>query len=383
MLEELNPWWKEEEWQKNDFDLRKFEEMKIKWFPTWIKKLCLEPFSLNFVLGPRQVGKTTGIKLLINDLIEKGDDPKTILYVNCDLLASFKELRNLLENSKNYRIIFLDEVSSIEYWWKVVKGFIDAGFFSDSVITISGSSSLRVGKFVEAFSGRKGKGKEIFVLPLSFKEFFEVLGYKKGEEEIALEDFIKFGGFPRSVNKDPFFVQDFIGSIEKEFARINKNYRIAREIIYQLLLKTPSPLGYNTIGNAIGISHVTVREYLEVLEDLFLVGIAYYKKGKRVDFKKEKKIFFRDPFIPSVFSKIFRIELRKDAAYEWVLQDHLLRKFGEVYFYRNRYEIDCIANELKIEVKAGKPHRIYPKEVIVLDKSDLAKFLLKSNLPKT
>ncbi|MEM5854302.1 MAG: ATP-binding protein [Candidatus Aenigmatarchaeota archaeon] len=377
MLEEINPWWKEREWWENDYDLKKFENMKIKWLPEWIDKISLEPFSLNFVLGPRQVGKTTGIKLLIKSLIEEGENPRTILYVNCDLLTSFKELRNLLEKSKNYKTIFLDEVSSIEYWWKVVKGFIDAGFFAKSTITISGSSSLKVGKFVEAFSGRRGKGREIFVLPLTFKEFFQILNYKKEEKEVALEDFIRLGGFPRSINQDPTFFQDFVSSIEKEFARINKNYRIAREIIYQLLLKTPSPLGYNTIGNAIGISHVTVREYLEILENLFLIGIAYYKKGKTVDFKKEKKIFFRDPFIPKVFSKIFGVELRKDAIYEWIVQDNLLRKFGEVYYFRNRYEIDCIAGDLKIEVKAGKPHRAYPKDVIILDKEDLAEFLLK------
>ncbi len=52
----------------------------------------------------------------------------------------------------------------------------------------------------------------------------------------------------------------------------------------------------------------------------------------------------------------------------------------EVYFYKNKYEIDCIANELKVEVKAGKPHRAYPKNVMVLDKSDLANFLLKNKV---
>ncbi|MEM5879643.1 MAG: hypothetical protein QXU74_04100 [Candidatus Aenigmatarchaeota archaeon] len=69
--------------------------------------------------------------------------------------------------------------------------------------------------------------------------------------------------------------------------------------------------------------------------------------------------------------------MRKDAIYEWIVQDNLLRKFGEVYYFRNRYEIDCIAGDLKIEVKAGKPHRAYTKDVIILDKEDLAKFLLK------
>jgi len=34
--------------------------------------------------------------------------------------------------------------------------------------------------------------------------------------------------------------------------------------------------------------------------------------------------------------------------YEWIVQSHLKRRFGEVYYYRNNYEIDAIAGNLKI-----------------------------------
>jgi len=51
---------------------------------------------------------------------------------------------------------------------------------------------------------------------------------------------------------------------------------------------------------------------------------------------------------------------------ENVVQEHIYRRFGEIYYHRNSYEIDCIAGNLKVEVKAGKPHRRYPRNVIVL-----------------
>ena len=41
---------------------------------------------------------------------------------------------------------------------------------------------------------------------------------------------------------------------------------------------------------------------------------------------------------------------------ENIVQAHLYRKFCEIYYYRNKYEIDCIAGNLKVEVKAGKPY---------------------------
>ena len=36
------------------------------------------------------------------------------------------------------------------------------------------------------------------------------------------------------------------------------------------------------------------------------------------------------------------------ALYEWIVQSHLKRRFGGVYYYRNSYEIDVIAGNLKI-----------------------------------
>jgi len=57
------------------------------------------------------------------------------------------------------------------------------------------------------------------------------------------------------------------------------------------------------------------------------------------------------------------------------VQSHLKRRFGEVYYYRNSYEIDVIAGNLKIEIKSKRVHRNYPKDVIILDESNLPLFL--------
>ncbi len=63
--------------------------------------------------------------------------------------------------------------------------------------------------------------------------------------------------------------------------------------------------------------------------------------------------------------------------YEWVVQEHLLHQFGEVFYWRNKLEIDCVAGNLKVEIKAGKPHRRYPRGVKVLEKEDVPKFLCR------
>ncbi|MGC8948397.1 MAG: ATP-binding protein, partial [Thermoprotei archaeon] len=51
-------------------------------------------------------------------------------------------------------------------------------------------------------------------------------------------------------------------------------------------------------------------------------------------------------------------------------------RFGEVYYFRNSLEIDIISGDLRVEIKAGKPHRKYPKGVIVLSEEDIPIFLI-------
>jgi len=138
------------------------------------------------------VGETTGIKLLVQKLISSGFERRSILYLNCDLLESFRELARILEKAGHFRFIFLDEVTGMQQWWRVVKGLINLGYFRDSVLTVSGSSSVKLQKFTESFAGRRGKGRNIEVLP-SVRRIRKAQGE---EPESALQRYLQVGGFP-------------------------------------------------------------------------------------------------------------------------------------------------------------------------------------------
>lgn len=105
--------------------------------------------------------------------------------------------------------------------------------------------------------------------------------------------------------------------------------------------------------------------------------MAYLKQGNQVMYRREKKFFFRDPLLAKLFSLWSGTEIGKDALYEWIVQEHVFRKFGEIHYFRNSYEIDIIASDMKIEVKAGKAHRKYPRGVKVLEKEDVPFFLIE------
>jgi predicted AAA+ superfamily ATPase len=388
LLYASNPWWESEEWQNKDKHIREFESMKIRWIPKWIKEISFRPFSLNFIVGSRQVGKTTGIKLLIRELLKK-ENKFSVFYLDVETVKDLEELREIFfayekikkENNVKTSYIFLDEVTNLKDWWKIVKGLIDIGFFKDDVIVATGSATLNILKEKESFPGRRGFGKDIEVLPLSFPEFLEVKGVdiKKRETfkeriEEEFQNYLKLGGYPKSVNEIDIS-KDLIGSIESEILKNGKSPLILKQIISALLEMVPSALSFNSIANKIGISNKTVESYIEDLENLYVLKVVYLKE-KTINFRKEKKIFVRDPFLLNSLANWCNKEIRKDFLYEFVIQEHLLRKYKEIYYYKNTYEIDCIAGNLKVEVKAGKPHRKYPKDVIILEEKDVPEFLL-------
>ncbi len=385
ILEYHNLWWKEEEWYSRDKHMRDLHEQRIKWTPNWLSDLSLEPFSLNFVIGPRQVGKTTGIKLLIKELIKRNVEPEKVIYFNVEALGSLESFRSMLKFVvENFRegFLFIDEITAITGWEKVLKSFIDLGLLDEFVIVCSGSSTASLLKIPESFMGRRGNGRDVYVLPLNFKEFVEVHGVKIRKHILHSEDMKKLfekyaevGGFPRTINGDATFFEDFVRELKSEIKNLKKSFVTFSALISQIFTIAPSPISYSSLSQKLGVSRPTLEEYVEMLEDTFIGKVVYWKDHE-ILFRKEKKIILRDPAITRSLSLLTGKEVRKDFLYEWIVQEHLFRRFGEIYYYRNRYEIDCIAGDLKVEVKAGKPHRKYPKNVLVLEEDDLPKFLV-------
>jgi len=71
-------------------------DKKHEWIPDFIGKIDLKRYSLNFILGPRQVGKTTSLKLLVKRLLDLGVDVERIFYFRCDKISDFKELDEIV-----------------------------------------------------------------------------------------------------------------------------------------------------------------------------------------------------------------------------------------------------------------------------------------------
>ena len=144
-MERYNPWWLGEP----DLLYEEWKNAKINWIPKIVNKISFKPFSLHFLSGPRQVGKTTALKILIQELI-KSRSKKAVFYYSCDELTDHKELSEILDNYLASRrswgikssILFLDEITFVSDWWRSVKSRIDSGEFKKDILVITGSARI-------------------------------------------------------------------------------------------------------------------------------------------------------------------------------------------------------------------------------------------------
>ncbi len=396
MLEEQNPWWRGRECIEEDEDYRKWSSAKLKWIPSLFYEIKLEPFSLNFVFGPRQVGKSTLIKLLIKKLLDDGVEPKAVFYYRCDELSDYKELGEVIDEYLKFRrgvrtsYIFLDEATMPREWYRAIKLRIDMGLFRGDVLTLTGSLSMYVKREVETFPGRRGKGGDYVMYPLSFREFLKVRSpdiFKaikpldlgsitldrlsrpwRREVQEAFEDYLKCGGFPLSVRS---YLEDgriseevtkaYLSWIMGDIAKLGKSEPLVKRILKAVIEKAPSALSWHSLAKELDVgSHRTVFQYVDLLEKLYIAKVLHFydpSSGSFV-FRKEKKVHVTDPFLYYVLSRWCLTSRPQDPVLaESVAASHLARLY-DVGYWRNGSEVDIVVDlgreALGFEVKYGK-----------------------------
>ncbi len=416
-MEEYNPWW----FNEPDTTYMKWKASRVKWIPSLLEKIKLKPFSLHFLTGPRQVGKTTLLKLLIHSELLKGRNPKSIFYMSCDEVIDFRELGEILdtylsfkeENNVRSSLIVIDEITFVDEWWRAVKRRIDLGKFSRDVIIISGSSSIDLLLEKERFPGRRGFGKDYVLHPLSFSEYLskvkKIKVYTSKLENIesfmkrwkanetlqqrimkAFNEYMCSGGFPLSVidmqlsgNVSLETVQTYLNWMRLDWQRAGKNEKTMKEVVSAVLDARLNPVGWLTLAKATSAkSPATVESYIETLEKMMVAKTLYLiTPDKRVQYRKNKKIHFTDPLIYRVLARYCRKKVYPETILESILAMHIARKY-ETYYWRNGTEVDVIALiegkligfEAKTTLKPWRKPR-FLKEALLLDKEKLATFL--------
>ena len=201
ILEGLNPWWHDASWHARDPDIQAVESSRIKrrllyWMVNqWLRPILEKKgWAIRVFRGPRRVGKTTLMKLLIREAIRIGYNPKSITYItldNEDLRHLVKEkglrkiLRHIITESLNqygYSLVVIDEATFYNEWALALKNLVDEGVarIPGVLVIVTGSYSLELHAAKRELEGRMGiiSGDSIgqrFIYPLRFVEVVESL----------------------------------------------------------------------------------------------------------------------------------------------------------------------------------------------------------------
>ena len=162
-LHRLNPWWEDEPMPLQP-KTRRHLVAQIR------RRVEAEIAPVVVVRGPRQIGKTTTQFQMIQDLLDEGVRPTSILRVQFDDLQSLRkadapiiaisewferriaEARfNRLASDSGKAYLFFDEVQNLKDWDTQLKSLVDNASVK---VVVTGSSALRIEKGRDSLAGR-------------------------------------------------------------------------------------------------------------------------------------------------------------------------------------------------------------------------------------
>lgn len=427
-LQSHNPWWLRQELILEDDKIKEFEKQKYKFWHSFYFDFPLKKDAIFTLRGPRQVGKTTLLKILIKKLLlEEKIQKEAVFFYPCDRISDYNQLYELLVEYLNFTrprtskrlFIFLDEISFVKDWQRAIKELKDTAKFKKTTLVLTGSNILDLKYSSERLPGRRGEifKPDIKILPLNFAEFLEIIkpGFKKiSPEEVfqfyfpeiqkLFDDFLLTGGFLNNINQ--FYQKKFIPSyiyevylnwIEGDLHKTGKSENTALRILERIFIHLGSSVSHYKIAKEAGLaSYFTCEDYLDILEKMFVsISLNYFScSEKKVDFKKNKKIYFSDSFIMSSilakqegfldeafsFSKRFLKEEFRPKIAEMLVCSQLKRYFDQFFYGRTgEKEIDFVGKnkgkyfyyEVKYQKNFSKNDfsqikQILPKEKIII-----------------
>ncbi len=351
-LVEYNPWWKDASEIENDPAIRNWQKSKLKWVPRLIRTFQFEDLVYS-LRGPRQVGKTTLVKLMIRDLLKTV--PKwNVMYYSLevensptDIINIIKEYYNRAKLAKSRKYIFLDEVSNVSNWQKAIKKLKDQGKLDDCTVIATGSHSIDLIHATELLPGRRGMSDGIaldkILPPIKFSEYVTSIDKKLGkiiEEKKLLsqttrfkiirnlargeiddslrelsayqndldkyfDDYLITGGLPIAVDQfiqDGFIKEDvykiYLDFIKGDLNNNRKDWSYVAQIMPNIVKSLGSTVSWSSIQKHTDIgSHNTTKEYVEILSEMFVLAFFYrYNSAEKTPkYDAEKKIYFQDP----------------------------------------------------------------------------------------
>jgi len=273
------------------------------------------------IYGPRQVGKTTLVNDVINELGMK------TLILNGDQRGSWweslisRELSKITLLVSGYDAVFIDEAQRIPEVGLSIKILLDN--FPQLKVIVTGSSSLDLASRIsEPLTGRIYSYK---LFPISQGELKEI--YTPHELDTHIEERLIYGSYPELFSlesmqekteylhnlTDTYLYKDLL-----EFGDIRNSSKI-RDLLKLLAFQIGSQVSLNELSSALELSRTTVGRYIDLLEKSFTVfRLSGFSRNLRKEVIKMDKIYFYDLGVRNtIIDNLNLLANRDDAGKVW------------------------------------------------------------------
>jgi len=312
----------------------------------YLQTLCKQ-FPCTVVLGPRQVGKTTLVKIFAKRL------KKPITYLDMELQSDRNKLIDIelffTNNRKN--IVIIDEVQLMPEIFASLRPEIDA-LRKPGRFILTGSASPDLVKGVsESLAGRVAY---IDINPISLNE--------ASQKKIELNKHWFRGGFPNALltksNDDynrwaEYFIKSYVERDLSAIFGVGITPALARNFWNMIAIQHGNIWNAEAMARSLGVSGPTVNRYLEFMEGAFLLRKlpAWFINAKK-RMVKAPKIYIRDTGLLHFSNNVLKqINLQGHpivgASWEgYVIEEicKLLPNKIRPYFYRTHHgaEVDLV-----------------------------------------
>ena len=339
--------------------------MKLYHREHYLKKI--RPFYdvdlIKVITGIRRCGKSCLMATIIEELKGRGVADKDIVYLDLDKrgyrsIKTPNQLDAAIESrlvDGDFKYLFIDEVQNVQGYEEVVNAYNTDGGFS---IFITGSNSyLLSGELMTKLTGRY---LEFEMFTLSFSEFLGMkqhLGKELQDERIEFDEYLRYGGFPRSLEFDDaeakaHYVEDVVSQIiEKDIRSKNKirNVDTFERVMTYVINNYGAPTSLTNLHDhfvkveKIAVERRTISAYIQMLVDAkVLYKCQRFDLKSRKSLRGEEKYYLADPGI--YFARNVDVRLNYGPSLENALYLYLRSRGHKLSVGRiGKLECDFIA----------------------------------------
>jgi len=361
-LTEANPWWRAAAagtdptaWALDHRLLRDRAGHDLGFRADVLDDIATGPLTdrLAVLTGPRRIGKSVALLDAAATVCARADvDPRQVIHLPCDGMRD-RDLRRSLTLGRELtrsvdidgtrrRVWLLDEISAVHGWSAIVKAARDGTSLGDDTVIATGSRWVPT-EDIEGnlMAGRAGSGpgrRRRLLMPMSFRDFLaatrpqlarpdrvhpaalqaastaatlEALAFDVDAYDLAWQDYLTCGGFPRAVAEHARTGQVSLPYLRDLAAWLRRDVdpdapaESVPALLAEIAARATSPLNVASTASALGYPSRTVFELRLRRLTSTLAGIwCHRREDDRLVPGSQAKLYLADPVLAWLPSRL-------------------------------------------------------------------------------